>query len=202
MKHSIIMEGKSYRLRPVSIEDAQTIIDIRQPSNPRNQYIGRISETPADQAAWIANYYTRKGDYYFLGENKFTEKPECLIRLYDVENGKGEWGSLVTVEGSFAVAEATMLLFDFAFRLINLAEVYCHIIAENTNCINYNDKIGNVRRSLLKDFFELDGKKYDAIDYYITKDHFETVVRPNLKKSVDILYNRNLRNSIKKKVQD
>ena len=89
MKHNITVEGFGYRLRPVEIEDAEFIIAVRLEDAKRNRYIHTISEDVNIQKEWIENYLKRENDYYFVIENKITDKPEGLISIYEIKQNGG-----------------------------------------------------------------------------------------------------------------
>ncbi len=57
MKKNIKVSGYSYRLRPVTLDDAQTIIDIRLQDIERNRYIHKISNDLSEQTNWIKRIY-------------------------------------------------------------------------------------------------------------------------------------------------
>jgi hypothetical protein len=60
--------------------------------------------------------------------------------------------------------------------------------------VKYNESIGFVRHDdILKDFFEFEGKKYDAYVFECSRDRWLSFTRPKLLKSVDTLYKQNLR---------
>lgn len=135
MKENISIEGMSYRLRPVNLDDAQFIIDIRLEDSLRNKYIHPISPDIKNQEAWIKDYLLRDHDYYFVVENKITNQKEGLIAVYNIQDQRGEWGRWVLKKGSLASIESVYLLFKISFTKLYLKEVYCRTIAENKKAI-------------------------------------------------------------------
>ena len=71
MNHNIIIDGASYRIRPVKLSDAKFIIDIRLADAERNKFINKISHDIETQEEWIKKYLNRNNDYYFVVENLF-----------------------------------------------------------------------------------------------------------------------------------
>ena len=53
MKHRITVEGFGYRLRPVRLNDAQFIIDVRLEDTARNKFIHAISRDVKAQEDWL-----------------------------------------------------------------------------------------------------------------------------------------------------
>ena len=125
MKHGISIDGFGYRIRPVKLSDAQFIIDARLEDSERNRFIHTISHDIEEQERWINAYFEREGDYYFIVENRLTGQPEGLIGIYDVKDGKAEWGRWVIKKGSFAAVESVDLVYRAAFEKIGLEELYC-----------------------------------------------------------------------------
>ncbi|MDR2044990.1 MAG: hypothetical protein LBQ15_11670 [Clostridium sp.] len=53
MKKNTNLAGLAFCLRPVIVDAAQTIADLRREDVERNKYIRRISPDPTDQVRWI-----------------------------------------------------------------------------------------------------------------------------------------------------
>ena len=84
MEHSISLTCVRYRLRPVTLEDAAFIVELR--SDPLlNRYLHEISPRVEDQVAWLERYFLRPDDYYFIVEDADSGKPQGTIGIYDVE---------------------------------------------------------------------------------------------------------------------
>lgn len=193
MKHNYRIEGVGFRLRPVSLQDAQFIVDVRLEDSERNQYIHKISSDIVDQQAWLTRYFERDGDFYFVVENKITGEPEGLIGIYDIDNGKAEWGRWVVKKGSLATVESLDLLFKVAFNELQLDELYCRTIRDNERVVSLHDSLPQLKRGVLTGFIELNGQKYDVIEHYTTPEHYINVLREELEKKALFIFQRNLR---------
>lgn len=193
MKHNYRIEGVGFRLRPVSLQDAQFIVDVRLEDSERNQYIHKISSDITDQQAWLTHYFEREGDFYFVVENKITGMPEGLIGIYDIDNGKAEWGRWVVKKGSLATVESLDLLFKVAFNELQLDELYCRTIRDNERVVSLHDSLPQLKRGVLTGFIELNGEKYDAVEHYTTPKHYINVLREELEKKALFIFQRNLR---------
>jgi len=193
VKHELRNEGLAYSLRPVRLSDAQFIIDLRLEDKVRNQFIHTISPVLKLQQEWLAEYFKRGGDYYFVVENKLTGEPEGLIGIYDVENGKAEWGRWVTKKGSLAATESLQLLFEVAFDTLNLDELYCRTLSENKAVVALHDSLPQLRRGVCEKLVALNGQHYDAIEHYTTPEHYETEIQAGLETKAVLIFKRNLR---------
>lgn len=193
MKHACKLDGYCYRLRPIKCSDAQTIIDLRCEDAERNQYIHTISRDVRDQEAWLASYFQREGDYYFVVESRLTGEAEGLIAFYDVSNGSAEWGRWVIRKGSLAAAESVWLLYRIAFEQVGLKELYCRTIADNTAVVSFHTSIGEKTRAIHKKIFEISGASYDAVEQYADREHFYEAVAPVLEKQAKLVLRRCLK---------
>ena len=193
MKHSYTADGYCYRLRPVKLEDAQFIIKVRLEDKERTRYIHPIPDDVSLEEQWINRYFQREGDYFFVIENRLDKKPEGLIAIYDERDGKAEWGRWVISPGSMSTAESVYLLYKIAFEKIGLQELYCRTIADNKAVVAFHSSSGLETRKVLKDAVEMDGKAYDAVEQYLTKDSFYSKVAGILNQKRFMVFQRSLR---------
>lgn len=185
--------GINYILRPVSIEDAQFIIDTRLEDAERNKYINKISSSVLDQENWINSYLVKENDFYFVVKNKHTGKDEGLIGLYDADENTAEWGRWVIRKGSLAALESVYLLFKFAFETLGLNTVYCRTISENRSVVSFHDSIHEIRRRVIPNFFEANKQQFDAVEHFVSKQHFKEIISPFLMKKISKVFFRNMR---------
>lgn len=193
MKHRFMLEGYGYRLRPVRLSDAQFIIDVRLEDMQRNRFIHTISADVGQQEAWLQAYFERDGDYYFVIENRLTGLPEGLIAFYHADSGAAEWGRWVIKKGSLAAAESVYLLYRIAFEQAGLQELYCRTVTENTAVVSLHNSIGELTRFVHRNFFELNGVLYDAVEQYSDRTRFYETIAPELEKKSQAIYQRNLK---------
>lgn len=198
MRHKYLMEGYGYRLRPINQKDAFFIIEARLEDRERNRFIHTIPSDISEQEKWLESYFEREGDYYFVIENRFTRQPEGLIAFYNEQDGRAEWGRWVVKKGSLAAVESVWLLYKIAFEKVNLQELYCRTIKENIEVVSFHTAIGEKTRCILERSFELDGKKYDAVEQYSDHKHFEQVISPALEKKASLIARRNFKQLVGK----
>ncbi len=196
MKHNIRMSGFSYRLIPVETEDAQFIVDTRLEDEKKSEFVHEISPDVNIQIEWLNKYFEREGDYYFVAENLFTKKKEGLISIYNVKGTKAEWGRWVFKQGSLGALESVNLIYKIAFEKLGLSELYTKTIENNTAVVNFHKSINAKFRAILKDEFELNGKKYNAVEQYVDKDYYFSTLEENLDLKCQKLFERNMKNVI------
>jgi RimJ/RimL family protein N-acetyltransferase len=173
MKHNIHMEGFAYGLRPVELEDAEFIVEVRTPDHSR--FMHRINRTIEAQREWLENYFQRSNEYYFVIERKKDRRREGLTGLlnFDDKNRSVEWGRFILRPGSFAAAETALLVLRLVFDTFNLHEVWGIDHAENKRMIAYNESLGFERQGVVT--LSLNGKTHDGIKFVLTEDRWRIV---------------------------
>lgn len=184
MRHDLTMEGFAYRLRPINDSDAALVVDLR--NTPKlNQYLHPTSNRVEDQLFWLAQYYERQGDYYFVVERRDNREFEGLISIYDIdaESHCAYWGRWILKQNSLAAAESVWLIFRIAFELLKLHCVYSRTVAENEKVVSFHDSysLGKVERQLLPAYFTLGERKLDGIEHRVYRESWEAI-SPRLEK--------------------
>jgi RimJ/RimL family protein N-acetyltransferase len=192
MKHSFSIDGYSYRLRPVSVEDAAFVVETRLEDGERNKFIHQISPDISLQQAWIEKYYTIPNDYYFVVENKLTGLPEGLISLYNMNHNKAEWGRWVIKKNSLAATESFYLICRIAFEQLNLDEIYSMTIEDNKTVIAFHDSMRAERRRVIPQCFTINNTSYTAVEHAVTRNCFFYVIQTSLVKALRCLSKRNI----------
>jgi len=178
MRHSLRIEGFRYGLRPIRTEDARFVVELR--TDPElGAYLHRTSGRVEDQEAWLAAYFERAGDYYFIVEELKTGEPVGAIGLYDSDGRQAEWGRWLIRKGSPAAVESALLIYRAAFEGLGLAEVYCRTVAQNAKVVSFHDSSGAERVATLEAHFELDGVVHDAVEHRVDRSRWDTM-RPKL----------------------
>lgn len=177
MRHSHQLDGWAYRLRPVALEDAELIIELRGGEGQRARFLHPISPDPALQREWIGRYLERPNDYYWVIERLDGKRSEGLIGIYGLKPDAqtAEWGRWILRPDSLAAAESALLIYRAAFEILKLDSIYCLTIADNLPVVSFHDSCGLPRVELLKQHLELGGQKYDAVKHLCTKESFATV---------------------------
>lgn len=178
MRHSLTIDGPAFRLRPVRREDAEFIAQLR--SDPeRCRYLHRAPPGTSAQEKWLAEYFERSGDYYFLIENRATRLPEGTAGIYNagwsIDGGTdrlqrdAEWGRWVLRRGSLAALESACLVYRLGFEMLDLDSIYCRTILENASALAFHESFGLERGRVLPGFLESGARRLDAIECRLTR---------------------------------
>ncbi|MBC8095256.1 MAG: GNAT family N-acetyltransferase [Akkermansiaceae bacterium] len=176
MKHDLQLKGHAFGLRPVTLEDAGLVVELRT-STERSQFLNPISSSVEVQREWLQRYFDRPGDYYFVINRERDNFPEGLIGLYDLDSAgqRAEWGRWIVRPGSLAAVESAFLIYQAGFERLGLAEIYCRTLAANAAVVSFHDSCGLSRRGVIKEAFEINGSKHDAVEHFLTRDAWPSV---------------------------
>ncbi|MBK9162182.1 MAG: GNAT family N-acetyltransferase [Nitrosomonadales bacterium] len=190
MRHDISIEGSIFRLRPIADADASLVVELRNNSE-LNRFLHASSDKVEDQLAWLAKYYQREGDYYFVIERCSDGAREGVIALYDIDPNKsaGEWGRWILKPGSLAAVESAFLIYRVAFDLLGLEGAYCRTVADNSKVVSFHDSCGISDRKLLPGHFELESGSHDAIEHRVDRSSWDGL-RPRLENLVRLTAKR------------
>ena len=173
MRHDISLTCVRYRLRPVTLEDAAFIVELR--NDPLlNRFLHEISPRVEDQAHWIERYFERPGDYYFIVEDCNRGIPQGAVGLYDVaaDLSGAEWGRWILKRGSMAAVESAWMIYEAAFARLSLASLSCRTVVDNGKVLSFHDNFGARRMAVLEGHFLLRGERRSAIEHCITADEW------------------------------
>jgi len=158
---------KSLILRCAEEADAEYILGLRL--DPLlNRFLSKTDGSLEQQKKWLRDYKLREAartEYYFIIQS-LNYEPWGTVRVYDICSGSFSWGSWIIPRGkppSVAV-ETTLMIYDFAFGVLDCARAHFKVCRENTNVIRFHRRLG--ARSLLSDeteeYFELSRDEYQT----------------------------------------
>jgi len=184
VKHEISIEGYIYRLRPIGLEDAGFVVELRTDVS-LGKYLHSTSTKISDQENYIRNYYERIGDYYFVVERIETRQREGLIAIYDIDDKEktAEWGRWIIKKGSMAAVESALLIYRIAFEMLGLDTVYCRTVMANKSTVSFHDSTGVSRYRIMKNNVKLSNGVYDSIEHRMRKEEW-LEVKMNLEDKV------------------
>lgn len=170
MQHDLHREGFGYRLRPVRIDDAAFIVELRSEKD-RSRFLHPVSPRVEEQEDWIRQYLAREGDYYFVVEDADTGRPEGTISVYDVSAEKkcGEVGRWIIRPHSGASYASLVLAWQVAFEALRLESFYSRTLVDNTKVNTIVRFLGLTNRGILPEKVELGGVLYDMVEYGMTR---------------------------------
>jgi RimJ/RimL family protein N-acetyltransferase len=188
MKHNIEITGHAFRLRPIELSDAQSIIDLRTSQPERSKFLHPISIDVILQTVYLEKYFTIPNDYYFVVERLKTGETEGLIGIYDIDpNLKwGVWGRWIIDANSLAATESAWLIYRVAFEQLKFQSVSPQTIADNESVVSFHDACGLPRHRTIPNFFCLAGIYYDAIEHLLDLPSWDKIDQELGKKSQQI----------------
>lgn len=170
MRHDITLAGHGLRLRPIADADAGFVLQLR--SDPAlNRWLHATSGRLDDQLRWLAAYYARPGDWYFVIERLAGGAPEGVVALYDLDAASqaAEWGRWILRPGSLAAVESAWLVYRCAFERLGLAAAFCRTVADNARVVSFHDSCGITRRTTLPGHFTLGTQRVDAVEHRVER---------------------------------
>lgn len=137
--------GKLINLKPVRVEDAEFILELRQDEN-LNRYISSTSPSLQNQREWIKNYLERENEgkeFYFIVEDK-NFNPCGTVRLYNIQDKEATWGSFMlnSSRPEGASYEVIELSLNFGFEKLNLEKILLDVRKDNSKAIHIYEKFG------------------------------------------------------------
>lgn len=174
MRHTHFIPGLAFALRPLTLEDAPLIVELRTDPQ-RTQFLHAVSPSIDKQRMWIEAYLQRANDYYFVIERLRGAVPEGLVGIYDVESdlSGGEWGRWILRSGSLAAVESSYLIYKFAFDILKLKMVHCSTVAGNKAVVSFHDSCGLINRGIQAAHRTLDSGVVDTIRHECTMEHWQ-----------------------------
>lgn len=165
MQHSFQAEDFGVRLRPVRKEDSAFIVWLRNLDHVKGR-VGDTAASAASQEAWLEKYFSREGDYYFVGET-LGGIPVGTHGIYDLANGSAEKGRQAVRPEVMAGVALAILATDIAFEKLKLREVRSNTVSTNTNVISLHRKSGFKQVGLLQNHQLIDGRPVDLVQFLL-----------------------------------
>jgi RimJ/RimL family protein N-acetyltransferase len=140
MEHEITVEGYGVRLRPIRLSDAAFVHGLRR-TPELAKFIGDTDPRLEKQVEWLEQFFQRDGDYYFIVET-LSQKPLGTIGIYNMTDGRAEWGRWVLLPGCHAAPASALLMYRVAFEMLKLRELYCRTVEQNVKVLSFHDHCG------------------------------------------------------------
>ncbi|MED3549811.1 GNAT family N-acetyltransferase [Cytobacillus praedii] len=173
MNHNIEVEKFGIKLRPVTFEDAAFIYNLR--TDPDNsQYIGDTEQNISMQYQWLESYFKRENDYYFCIDLK-DNKNVGTIGIYNIKDGSGEWGRWVISKKYPVSPSSVWLIYEIAFNILNLNDVYCRTVIDNKKVISFHERCGLNTAGIEKNGVIIKGERKDLLIHTLDKSNYKKV---------------------------
>jgi RimJ/RimL family protein N-acetyltransferase len=168
MIHSLQAEGFGVRLRPVRMEDAGFIVWLRNLDHAR----GRVGDSAADagsQEAWLAEYFERANDYYFVIETA-GGIAVGTYGLWDFRDQSAESGRWIIRQDVPAAIPSAILGLDLAFGALGMKLIRVKTVSTNLPVLSLNRKFGMKETHVERDSQVIAGKSVDQIHFILEPD--------------------------------
>jgi RimJ/RimL family protein N-acetyltransferase len=156
--------GKYVTLRPIEVSDAEVTQKWR--TSGRAFLLNPGAQNVSEQAAWIAMRPDSEYDWIMVVDGQ----PVGMIALVDIDlrHHRAEAGHFLIgepelVAGKPIAAEASRLMYDFAFGPLGLHRVYGVLSAENEKMLRWNLWLGMKEEGRLRDNYYLNGHWQDGV---------------------------------------
>jgi RimJ/RimL family protein N-acetyltransferase len=173
VRHDLRIDGQAFRLRPVGLDDAAFILELRVDPRAAGR-LHPVSGRIEDQVAWLEQYFDRPGDWYWIVERVRDDAPEGALGLYDLDAAKGraEWGRWILRPGSLAAPESALLLYRLAFDRLGLTEVRCRTVATNARVVSFHDRSGLEHVGVLPAAVQFRETTVDAVEHRLRRENW------------------------------
>lgn len=127
--------GVNIYLKPVTVEDLQFIVDMRNQEKSKC-FLNQIDDSTLEsQKIWYGAYESKIDDIYWIYCDTKTDKKLGTIRLYNIEENECEIGSStadLTVDNAFfSFMEAHSLAMQFAREILQIPKMHVDTRTDN-----------------------------------------------------------------------
>lgn len=173
--------GKSIILRPLKIEDLPKTNEWRNDIELIRLTQGiRFPKTIEMDEAWFNHALSDVGNkniYFGIDE---IESGEFIgiIQLNNIDyiSGTAIWGFIIGEQkhrGKGYSVEAPRLMFDYAFKVLNIRKIFAYTVVLNKATLRMHEKIGNFKQEgKLEKHFYFDGQYYDILILSLFRDDY------------------------------
>lgn len=161
--------GRLVRLRDVSEQDAQLMIELRS-AETLTRFLPPLKTDIERQMDWIRSLKSRTDDYMFAVEGIAGQRVEGYLGIYGINDGNAEWGRWIMREASPVGLESVLLLHRFAFEALGLSKIFCRTVVENSKVVAFHDKYGARRTGVLPSAIKVGGVVYDMLEHEVTAE--------------------------------
>jgi diamine N-acetyltransferase len=173
--------GKNLKFRALQLEDLTYLNEWR--NDLENKVMAqsyRLPVTLFQDEEWLRKKMSNvHGDeLFFIVEEINKSVPIGLIQLTNIDyiSGTAVWGYIIgdkTKRGKGYSVEAPLMLFDYAFNVLNLRKLYGYPIAYNKKTLSMHQKIGIVHEEgRLKKQYYLNGEYHDVLILSIFREDY------------------------------
>jgi len=181
MRINYILKNDDRILRPVTIDDAEFIVKLRNQDHAK----GCINDTSLDvekQRKWIEEYLRRENEYYWIIET-LDHVPYGTTSLYHYVQSKrqiesGRWVRMANAPINNIIA-GRVQVHDFVFGELQMQRLVYDVVSTNVQVLKYHRMCGGNETHVDKGAISIQGKQVDMIWFEETPESW-VKVRPRL----------------------
>jgi hypothetical protein len=143
MRHAITVQKFGVRLRPVRLDDAAFIVQLRN-SPHAIKFIGDSAQTVTAQKKWLEDHFEHPHDYNFIIE--LVQRPQAvgMLGIYNIQGDRGEWGRWVIQPGILAGPASAWLVLHVCYEVLHLRIVCGLIVESNSEVLSFHRRAGYI----------------------------------------------------------
>lgn len=163
-----VLTGEKVILRPITDADTDHIVQWRNTSSVRNNFIFRQTFTPEMHRNWLKTKVQTSLVVQYIIEDKKTGKPVGSVYYRDVDHdfNSAEYGIFIgdeSARGKGLGTETARLFTDFGFKTLGLHRISLRVLAENTPARRSYAAAGFQEEGTFRDMVRLDGVYHDVV---------------------------------------
>jgi RimJ/RimL family protein N-acetyltransferase len=170
VRHDFRLDGEAFAIRPVALEDARFIWELRKDPE-RSRYLHPVKGGVSALVDWMKAYFDRPDDYYFMVERLRDGRAEGTVGLYGVDHMGhcAEWGRWVLRRDSLAAIESALLIYRFGFDRMGLEEIYCRTVAANRHVVRLHQSLGLATREGPPMTLRIGRVQHELVEQFLTR---------------------------------
>lgn len=135
-----VITGKTVDLRPVTEDDAEFILSLRQREDMARCFLHKVDLSVQQEREWIRKC-KELGDYNFIICGK-DQEPLGMVALCNIQGTVGEVGRLASLGNPVQNIEACLLIYDFSFLKAGIERLEGTIVCDNRTVRGMQAKFG------------------------------------------------------------
>lgn len=144
IKKANFINGRTLRLRDVSIDDAAFILKLRLDS-VKSQYLSPVSPSLDDQISWIEKYKDRNDQAYFIIEHEGSRVG--TVRIYDANDDSFCWGSWILTDDApiHSAIESALIVYSYSLNYLGFDCSHFDVRKDNLKVYRFHEKFGAIK---------------------------------------------------------
>ena len=139
-----ILRGYGCKLRPVSIADAEFIVNLRTQPFAKGT-IHDTSNSVEMQIEWIKTWQMREHDYYWIIEDERLNRTIGTIGFYDIdfirkEGMPGRW--VMLPQNNINIMAPVFLMYEYIFDILKIERIVIDVVASNKKVLRFHKLYG------------------------------------------------------------